>query len=454
MKIYGSQRKPEEPSGEFKFPTDRFITPNPSAGLSAYLQQLKDSEVSQPAFAGGKTYSLVELAEGVQPAVPMINVIHVVRCMADHTVLNPATKMPETQRHVFNELELGTTGSGFFIDANGHVVTNCHVAGPLEISKIHQAICSRLGEENRNAVQFANKPTLVSLKVTLAIQGKHRVFAKTLPAVSPAEAQLAFELPADVVGYDANSDLAVLKVNGCTFPFLRFADPDGMKVGQAVTSIGYPKGDAVPGPASVSDGIISGLNRSPLDGSAADSVQHSATINNGNSGGPLLNRSGQVVGVNTYGFADQSVQNINFSRSPRTAAPFVEQIIRLGTMVRPETGLRVVVEDFRKGQASRDANLTYSTALIVNSTDPGSDVETLDIILQVNGRSVTNVAEWMDALALLEKTRPASVKLTIKRAPDHIKTAAFKKQIDAIVLARAMWEAKETEITIPLKWPN
>ncbi len=437
----------------FQFPNDKHISPNQTPGLAAYLQQIGASAVSQPALASGKSYPLEELVAAVQPAVPMIRVRQKLKCVIDHFVLSPATKTPVSTRHTL-VVETGGSGSGFFIDASGHVVTNCHVAGPPKLREVFELASQKLEMNEGDKVRIIGNPELLSTNITLVIQGKHRSFAKTLAAVGPAEAQRSFELPAKLVGYDADSDLAVVKVNGCTFPYLTFADPTGMKVGQAVTSIGYPKGDAIPGPPTAIDGTVSGLDRTPFSGDHADSVQHSATINHGNSGGPLLNRAGQVVGVNTYSFAGNTVQGIYFSRGPRTAAPFVEQIIRLGKVVRPDTGFQAMPWDFRGDQAARDVNLTYATAVLVGVVDKVTPAEPADVILQVNGCSVTTIGEWNDALGLLEKTRPAAVRLTIKRAPSSLRAEAQKKQVEWDVVLRAAWEAKETDITIALTWPQ
>ncbi len=455
IKANPSHLTPSETStpSPFSIPKDKLITPHQTAGVGAYLQQLKESAISKPALAGEKKYLLEEVVELVQPAVPMIQVRQTVKCVIAHTVLSPNTKTPVTTRHTV-ELETGGSGSGFFIDANGHVVTNCHVAGPPKPRLVLELAFQKLGMNKEDTIYLVGEPELLNQQITLVIQGKHRPFAKSIKAVGPAEAERPFELPAELVGYDSHSDLAVIKVNGCTFPYLTFADPNGMKVGQAVTSVGYPKGDAIPGPPTAIGGTINGLDRTPMRGDQADSVQHSATINNGNSGGPLINREGQVVGVNTYGFADTSVQNINFSRGPRTTAPFVEQLIRHGRVVRPDTGLRVMTPDFRSDTVARDVNLTYATAVAVFGIVGESSAELTDIILQVNGRSVTTEGEWNDALGLLEKTRPASLRLTIKRAPASLRAEAVKKQVDWAVVLRAAWEAKETDITIALKWPQ
>lgn len=445
-------RKPWEQSTPTLFTKDKLITPKSTAALTARL--FTPGGVSLPAVAAGKTYPLEELVAAVQPAVPMLKTRRTVRGVVDHTPAGADPKKAGATKRQTVEVELVGSGSGFFVDANGHVVTNCHVAGLPDLQSVANQAFRQIGAKAGDTVTLIGMPTLVSSDVSLVVQGKYRPFAKSLPAVSPAEGERPFTVPAKLVGWDFSSDLAVLKVSGCTFPYLTFADPAGLKVGQAVISVGYPQADDIPGEPTAIDGTISGLNRSPTDGAEADSVQHSAHINAGNSGGPLINRAGQVVGVNTYGLPDPTVKGVYFSRGPRTAAPFVEQIIRLRKVVRPGTAFQVLQLDFRRDKISRDANLAYDTALVVAVREPTAAVELFDIILQLDGRPVATEGQWFDALALLEKGRPASVRLTVKRPPVTLRLEAMAGKVSDDTVFRAAWEAKESEVTVPLAWPK
>jgi S1-C subfamily serine protease len=445
-------RKPWEQGTAPLFPKDKLITPKLSASLSARL--FTSGPFGSPAVAVGQTYPLEELVAAVQPAVPMLYCKRTVRCVVDHIPAGADPKKPGTAKRQTIEVQTAGSGSGFFIDGSGHVVTNCHVAGLPDLQGLVNLAFKQIGAKSGDTVNLIGLPTLVSSEVSLVVQGKYRVFAKSLPAVSPAEAQRPFTVPAKLVGWSYDADLAVVKVSGCTFPYLTFADAGGLKVGQAVTSIGYPHADDIPGDPTAIDGTISGLNRAPIDGMVADSVQHSAHINPGNSGGPLINRAGQVVGVNTYGLPDPTVKGVYFSRGPRTSAPFAEQLIRLGKLLAPNPGFKVMQLDFRRDKISRDANLAYDTALVVSVREPTAPVELFDLILQLDGRPIATTGEWIDALVLLEKTRPASVRLTIKRPPATLRAEALAGKVDESTVFRAAWEGKETEVTVPLTWPK
>jgi S1-C subfamily serine protease len=437
-------RKPWESPPPFLFPKEAQVTPKLSAAITARLFELGAAATGQPAVAAGKTYPLEELVAAVQPAVPMVRV----RWQVTATVVVSGGK-PQT-----TVLTYESAGTGFVIDAAGHVVTNWHVAA--EVPRPDEVIANVAARQKvkPSDVKLVGDLAVRPPEITLVFQGRHRVFAKSLPAVGPAEGGRPFTLPAKLVGSDEAADLAVLKVDGCTFPFLRFADPAGLKVGQAVTSVGYPHTDAIPGDPTANDGTVSGLNRTPTNGGQADSVQHSAHINPGNSGGPLLNRAGEVVGVNTYALPDESVKGVYFSRGPRTAVPFVEQLVRLGRVVRPDPGFAVAQLDFRNDRISRQANLAYSTAVVVSNLRGKSAADLFDLILQVDGRPVTTLGEWNDVLGLLEKGRPAAVRLTVKRPPATLKAEGLAGKVPHDTVLRAAWEANERDVTVPLTWPK
>ncbi len=441
--------------GTLPIPKDKLVFPDVVASQDALRAILRrSSNISMAAAEQGKTYSLEELIAIAQPAVPMIVVKHAVECEIIHTVsveqaknTKETIKVPVSTSYKTTVIT-GSSGSGFFIDANGHIVTNWHVIAAPKFQEVAIQALKQIENQTKKADGVVKGKILnTTTEITLTISGRYRAFAKTLPAVGPAEAEQTFTIPAKLIGSDEASDLAVLKVNGCTFPYLSFANEFGMKVGQTVTTVGYPNGNAIPGPASASDGVIAGLNRSPRELPAADLIQHSAFINLGNSGGPLLNRSGQVVGVNTYRYIAEGevVQGTFFSRGPRTAAPFVNQIIHHGHVVRPLVKMRFVPDT--------GVNPANTSVLVVTSALEGSAVQKGDILLQLNGRTVTTVDEWIDALGLMEKDRPNSVRIVLKRAPEAVRRQFENNEISAQNFLKAAWQTREIEVETPLIWP-
>ncbi len=277
-------------------------------------------------------------------------------------------------------------GSGFVIDKAGHIVTNYHVVeGAQQIE-----------------VSFSNQDTY---KATL-------------------------------VGTDASTDLAVLQVDVSSRALtpLALADSDGVRVGDPVVAIGNPFGLD----RTATAGIVSALQRNVTapNGSNIDHViQTDAPINQGNSGGPLLNARGEVVGVNSQISSPNGGGNvgIGFSVPANTVKSVAGQLIRLGKVDRSYLGLYaralepdvaslfrlpvdtgLLVERVEQGSPARRAGVRGgSTSVVVSGTD-----YTLggDILVAADGKRVTSLAELRDLLAL---HRPGDrVELELYRGSD------------------------------------
>ena len=178
-------------------------------------------------------------------------------------------------------------GSGMVIRPDGYIVTNFHVI------------------QDANDIQV------------------------TLPGIGTYEAR--------VVGQDPLTDLAVLKIEAEALPFVRFGDSKEMQVGDWVIAVGNVL--ALKGGPTVTLGIVSALGRSLTTdrGSLYDLLQTDAAINEGNSGGPLVNLQGEVIGVNTAILRD--AYGIGFAVSSAVASPIIESLIEDGRVVRPLIGL-------------------------------------------------------------------------------------------------------------------
>jgi 2-alkenal reductase len=183
------------------------------------------------------------------------------------------------------------SGSGFFLDEDGHVVTNQHVVD--------------------GGVEF-----LVVLE-----DGR--------------------ELPATLVGADANSDVAILKVEPPVPAVARIGDSARLLPGQEVLAIGSPLGTFT---NTVTEGIVSALGRTIPDDNGGPEllnlIQHDAAINPGNSGGPLVTMTGEVVGINTLGIVD--AQGIFFAVPTETITRVAEELIAEGAVDYPYLGLQLV----------------------------------------------------------------------------------------------------------------
>ena len=195
-----------------------------------------------------------------------------------------------------------------------------------------------------------------------------------------------FELPAEVIGTDANTDLAVLKVSSDTpLKFVSWGDSDTMRVGDWVMAMGNPLGQGF----SVSAGIVSARGRA-LSGSYDDYIQTDAAINRGNSGGPLFNMGGQVIGVNTAILSPTGGSiGIGFAMSSRVAEGVIKQLIEFGETRRGWLGVRIqdVDEDIAESIGLEDV----AGALVTDVPEgPAKEAGILsgDVILSFDGHDV------------------------------------------------------------------
>lgn len=198
------------------------------------------------------------------------------------------------------------------------------------------------------------------------------------------------ELPATVIGKDPNTDIAVLKVESDTpLPFVSFGDSDVARVGDWVMAVGNPLGQGF----SVSAGIISARNRA-LSGSYDDFIQTDAAINRGNSGGPLFNMDGEVIGVNTAILSPNGGSiGIGFSMASNVVTNVVDQLQEFGETRRGWLGVRIqdVTEDMIGAVEGLE---TAAGAMVTDVPDgPAKDagIESGDVILTFDGTDVEDV---------------------------------------------------------------
>ena len=198
-----------------------------------------------------------------------------------------------------------------------------------------------------------------------------------------------YELDAKVVGWDTDNDLAVLKVEAEGLPAATFGSSDLLTVGDTVYAIGNPLGLELRG--TLTDGIVSAINRDvDVDGITMTLIQTNAALNSGNSGGPLINEYGQVVGINTIKMVstyddDATVEGLGFAVPSSTVAHIVNCIISTGEVVpEPVLGITVI------GQAILPDG---TVGVLVSEVTPGlggdlAGIEAGDVIVAVDGENV------------------------------------------------------------------
>jgi serine protease Do len=236
------------------------------------------------------------------------------------------------------EREVNSLGSGFVIDPLGYVVTNNHV----------------IAEATQITVTFANDK----------------------------------KLEAKVVGRDAKTDLALLKVDSKEpLPFVQFGDSEKMRVGDWVIAIGNPFGLG----STVTAGIISARSRNINAGPFDDFIQTDAAINRGNSGGPMFNQNGEVIGVNTAIFSPSGGSvGIGFAIPTELAKPVLDQLKLHGRAYRGWLGVKIqhVTEEIADSLGLAEPTGALVLEISKDSPAAGSGLQNGDVILQFDGKPV------------------------------------------------------------------
>ena len=306
--------------------------------------------LAQTLVAQARPDSLADLVEEVSPAVVNISTSTVVASRSGPQGIVPEGSPFEDFFREFQDRQgqgdqnrprrSAALGAGFVISEDGFVVTNNHV-----------------------------------------IEGADEILVEFFSGE---------ELPATVIGKDPNTDIAVLKVESDTpLPFVSFGDSDVARVGDWVMAVGNPLGQGF----SVSAGIISARNRA-LSGSYDDFIQTDAAINRGNSGGPLFNMDGEVIGVNTAILSPNGGSiGIGFSMASNVVTNVVDQLQEFGETRRGWLGVRIqdVTEDMIGAVEGLE---TAAGAMVTDVPDgPAKDagIESGDVILTFDGTDVEDV---------------------------------------------------------------
>ncbi|RMD47276.1 MAG: DegQ family serine endoprotease [Alphaproteobacteria bacterium] len=339
--------------------------------------------------------SFADLVEEVEPAVVNITTATVIE-----SPIGPAPIIPkgspfeeffkdflDRQGQPKRKRRATALGSGFIISPDGYVVTNNHV-----IDKADQ----------------------ISIEMTDGTR-----------------------IDAKVVGRDPKTDIAVLKVEvDHELPFVRFGDSDKARVGDWVIAIGNPLGQGF----SVTAGIISARGRS-LRGTYDDFIQTDAAINRGNSGGPLFNMDGEVIGVNTAILSPNGGSiGIGFSMASNVVSKVVDQLIKYGETRRGWLGVRI--QDVTPEIADA-LGLESTDGALVTDVPPGpakkAGIRPGDVIITFDGKHVTDTRELVRMVAdaevgatvpvvVLRDGKPVTVKVKLGRREEAEKALGGGEQ--------------------------
>ena len=206
-----------------------------------------------------------------------------------------------------------------------------------------------------------------------------------------------------VLGVDAATDLAVVKIDGDNLPAAKLGDSDGILVGEPAIAIGNPLGLEFRG--SVTAGVISALNRAIDVGDRRFRlIQTDAAINPGNSGGALVNADGMVVGINSAKIAVSGVEGIGFAIPINAAKPILQSVIEKGRVVRAYLGVGLIDQAMaaRYGYDLQLENGVYVAKIFSSGPAGKAGLVVGDVILSINGTSVKSVADLRSVLDNLQ----------------------------------------------------
>lgn len=353
-----------------------------------------------------------QLVEQVSPAVVSVNVT---KTLSQQEMMQQ--QVPELLRRFFgNQIiipqqptpqERTGFGSAFFISEDGYLVTNQHV------------------------VQDASK-------VTIVLNDRR-------------------EFDAEVVGGDERTDVALLKVKGERFPSLKIGDVNQLKVGEPVLAIGSPFGFDY----SASAGIVSAKSRTVSNDTSVPFIQTDVALNPGNSGGPLFNQKGEVVGVNSRIFSGTGgYMGLSFSIPMDVAMDVVQQLKTTGKVSRAYLGVMLQEVDRNLADAYQLEKPEGALIIRVAEDSPAqkAGLKAGDVILDFNGQKLNRTSDLVGLvsraslnqkidLTILRDQKRQNLKVTLQAAPDEtpVSTKVNNKQTNPNMLGMSLRNLTQQE---------
>lgn len=357
------------------------------------------------------TVDFSDLVEQVSPAVVSVNVVkkltqeelleqqvpEILKRFFGNQIIIPEQKAPQAKQGF---------GSAFFISKDGYLLTNHHVV------------------DNAS-------------KITIVFNDRR-------------------ELDATLVGSDARTDVALLKVEGNQFPELRSGNVDKLRVGEPVLAIGSPFGFDY----SASAGIVSAKMRNMMGETTVPFIQTDVALNPGNSGGPLFNQKGEVVGVNSRIFTGTGgYMGLSFSIPIDVAMDVADQLKKQGKVTRAYLGVSLQDIDRTLAEAYK---LSKPEGSLITQIQKGSPAERAglkvgDIILAFNGTPISRTANLLNYLNrvspqqtinldILRNDKRQKITATLTTAPDETPSTALAQKKQDIELGAAIRDLSSAEL--------
>ena len=297
--------------------------------------------------------------------------------------------------------EATSLGSGFIIDPTGYIVTNNHVISAGE----------------------GRGPAVDTITVTLSDRREYK---------------------AKLIGRDPLTDMALLKIDATDLPFVKFGNSQGVRVGDWAIAIGNPFGLG----GTVTAGIVSALHRNIGSGQYDRYIQTDASINQGNSGGPLFDLDGNVIGINTAIFSPTGGNvGLGFSIPAELAYPVIQQLRAAGTVKRGYLGIGIqpLTTDIAAG-----LGLPKDKGEIIASVEPSGPAARAglrqgDVVLRINNSDVT----YDNTLSYIVANTPVGTSVPIEVIRDGqrrtLNATVAMRPAESIVQARAGIAPEEDE---------
>lgn len=367
---------------------------------------------------GGAPRSFAELTAKLAPAVVNVSTTQKVPVRSRVRGLPPGSPLEELFRRFQEQQEedgepatreANSLGSGFIISADGYVVTNNHVISAED-------------GRRRGGRPSPDAPVVESITVTLADRTEYE---------------------AKVVGRDPLSDMALLKIDAKDLPFVDFAPADNIRVGDWAIAIGNPFGLG----GTVTAGIVSALHRN-IGGQFDRYIQTDASINQGNSGGPLFDLQGNVIGVNTAIFSPTGGNvGLGFAVPAEVARPIIAQLKTSGTVKRGYLGVGIqpMTKDIADAMGlPKDRGEIVAT---VEPTGPAArgGIKVRDVIVRIAGQDIT----FDNTLSFVIASTPVGTTVPIELIRDGqrrtVNVTIAQRPSESVIQSRVGLDPEEEE---------
>jgi Do/DeqQ family serine protease len=333
------------------------------------------------ATGAGEPIDFTKAANSAVPAVVHIKTKIPAKRTSNQLPRSRSNSMEDIFDQLFNnnfgpqmQPEQRASGSGVIVSDDGYIITNNHV-----ISDGAQGIAD---------------------EITVTLHNKKTYKAK-------------------VIGHDASSDIAVLKIDGTGFPFLLYGNSDNVKLGQWVLAVGYP----LTLETTVTAGIVSakgrniGVNQRQSNTPVESFIQTDAAVNQGNSGGPLISTDGQLIGINSAIYAPNGTYaGYSFAIPVNLVKKIVNDLIKYGDVKRPYLGISVEEDKLDAGDGAHIGQVAKDGAAAATGLKKG------DVITKINDAPINS---WSELQATVSSYNTGEkINITYKRDGKEYTTAA------------------------------